>query len=110
MFGENPTISVIELYVTPFDRWAYDDVGGSVASDLNAGKVIGFGIMVIDEEDDPGIWLEASGAFDHLEAMYFLKADGLLDGLLLPEAGEDFGEDSAVEPVSWGRIKAALEM
>ena len=110
VFGENPTISVIELYVTPFDRWAYDDVGGSVASDLNAGKVIGFGIMVIDEEDDPGIWLEASGAFDHLEAMSFLKADGLLDGLLLPEAGEDFGEDSAVEPVSWGRIKAALEM
>ena len=37
VFGENPTISVIELYVTPFDRWAYDDVEGSVVSDLNAG-------------------------------------------------------------------------
>ena len=59
------TISVIELYVTPFDRWAYDDIEGSVASDLNAGQVIGFGIMVTDEEDDPGIWLEASGGFDH---------------------------------------------
>lgn len=65
VFGENPAISVIELFVTPFDRWAYDDIEGSVASDLNAGQVIGFGIMVTDEEDDPGIWLEASGGFDH---------------------------------------------
>ena len=110
VFGENPTISVIELFVTPFDRWAYDDIEGSVASDLNAGQVIGFGIMVTDEEDDPGIWLEASGAFDHLEAMYFLKADGGLDGLLLPLGGAESGGDSAVESVSWGRIKASLEM
>ncbi len=110
VFGENPTISVIELFVTPFDRWAYDDIEGSVASDLNAGQVIGFGIMVTDEEDDPGIWLEASGGFDHLEAMFFLKGDGGLDGLLLPLGGGQPGEDSAVESVSWGRIKASLEM
>ena len=110
VFGENPIISVIELYVTPFDRWAYDDVEGSVASDLNAGQVIGFGIMVVDEEDDPGIWTEASGAFEHVNGLYFLKADGFLDGLLLPQAGPEPGEDSAVESVSWGRIKASLEM
>ena len=66
--------------------------------------------MVVDEEDDPGIWLEASGAFDHINGIFFLKADGLLDGLLLPLGGAEPGEDSAVESVSWGRIKASLEM
>ncbi len=40
--------------------------------------------------------------------IWALQADGYLDGLLLPPEGEL--EDSAVESVSWGRIKAALEM
>ena len=39
-----------------------------------------------------------------------LQADGYLDGLLLPPAEAESGEDSAVESVSWGRIKASLEM
>ena len=113
--GENPTISVIELYVTPFDRWASDDVEGSVASDLNAGKVIGFGIVVRDSdppEYDEAAWpfLEATQPVDHYDAITFLRADGYLDGLLLPPAGAESGGNSAVESVSWGRIKASLEM
>ena len=36
-----------------------------------------------------------------------LQADVFLDGLLL---SADAPEDSAVESVSWGRIKASLEM
>ena len=38
------------------------------------------------------------------------RADGFLDGILLfsDPAGPENG--SAVEPVSWGRIKASLEM
>ena len=34
-------------------------------------------------------------------------ADNFLDGLLLPAGAEP--EDTAVESVSWGRIKASLE-
>ncbi len=45
---------------------------------------------------------------DHYNGIWALQADGYLDGLLLPPEGEL--EDSAVESVSWGRIKAALEM
>ena len=113
--GETPTISVIELYVTPFDRWALDDIEGSVASDLNAGKVIGFGIVVFDSdppEYDELAWpfIEATQPVDHNEAINFLRADGYLDGLLLSPAGAESREDSAVESVSWGRIKASLEM
>ena len=38
VFGEAPFISVIELYVTPFDRWAgVHSPGEIVASDLTAG-------------------------------------------------------------------------
>ena len=112
--GENPLISVIELYVTPFDRWAYDDVEGSVVSDLTAGQVIGFGITV-NEYDPPDVdwnvpWVEGAEPVDHFWAMLLLQADGYLDGLLLPAPGAESGEGSAVESVSWGRIKAALEM
>ena len=112
--GENPAISVIELYVTPFDRWAYDDIEGSVVSDLAPNQIIGFGIMVYEEdppEDEWGApWVEASQPVDHYDAMYFMQADGYLDGLLLPAPGAEPGKDSAVESVSWGRIKAALKM
>ena len=110
--GENPTISVIELYVTPFDRWAYDDIEWSIVSDLISGHIIGFGITV-NEFDPPDIgwgvpWVEATQPVDHYWDMFSLKADGYLDGLLLPPPGETVG--SAVESVSWGRIKAALEV
>ena len=112
--GENPLISVIELYVTPFDRWAYDDVEGSVISDLTAGQVIGFGITV-NEYDPPDVdwnvpWVEGAEPVDHFWAMLLLEADGYLDGLLLPAPGAESGRDSAVESVSWGRIKAGLKM
>ena len=111
--GENPTISVIELYVTPFDRWAFDDIEGSVVSDLAPNKTIGFGIIVFDAdppEDEWELpWVEASQPDDHFEAVLFLRADGYLDGMLLPGPGAEPGEDSAVESVSWGRIKASLE-
>ena len=39
--GEDPTISVIELYVTPFDEWG-EDAGDSRFSDLSAHQIVGF--------------------------------------------------------------------
>ena len=38
----------------------------------------------------------------------FVQADFFLDGILLPANTEP--EGSAVESVSWGRIKASLEL
>ena len=112
--GEAPFISVIELYVTPFDRWAgWHSPGEIEPSDLTEGQIIGFAIGVHDF-DSPG-WVilipEAmqaqpeSHGFDIMD----LWSDRFLDGVLLP--GETPGPgDSAVGSVSWGRIKASLEI
>ncbi len=113
--GENPTISVIELYVTPFDRWEGFHMPGEILpSDLTARQVIGFGISVVevDFEEDGGslYWIpEAmSDGKDADRAIDKIRADVFLDGLLLSADAEP--EGTAVESVSWGRIKAALEM
>ena len=82
-------------------------------SDLTAGQIIGFAIGVHDF-DSPG-WvilipeaMQAQPDSDGFDIMS-LFADRFLDGLLLP--GETGGSaDSAVGSVSWGRIKAALEV
>ena len=115
--GESPTISVIEFYVTPFDRFEPDDPEGSVVSDLAAGQVIGFAVMVNDwdsfdrDNGDTSYWVpEAMNRGDADDRQYEIDAvwaDFFLDGLLLPAGAEP--EGTAVESVSWGRIKASLE-
>ena len=116
VFGEAPTISVIEFYVTPFDHWGeWDSVEESVVSDLAAGQVIGFAIAVHDWDDDkeyavrwtPRAMLPSS---DPLFDIWQIRADLFLDGLLLSAYPEKSGEETAVESVSWGRIKASLEL
>ena len=124
--GESPTISVIELYVTPFDRWgdAWDSPEGSVVSTLRADQIIGFSIGVLDndlrtEGLRPNFWVpEAifSGGYRDIgydevfRNMWNRVANTFLDGVLLPAGQREFVDDTAVTPVSWGRIKAALEM
>ena len=107
--GERPTVSVIELYVSPYDRWeGWDSLPEqTVFSDLAAGKVIGFAFIVFDrDEDESEIWTpEGIQTEDPETDIGFLRADLFLDGLLLPAEPEA----SAVESVSWGRIKAALK-
>ena len=110
VFSEAPVISVIELYITPFDSWeGWDYPGQMEVSELAAGKVVGFGIIVYDwddSSDEPEWWTPGRMAWHRA---WRKDADGLLDGLLL---GPDLSGpgDSAVESVSWGRIKAALEV
>ena len=112
VFGEAPVISVIELYVTPFDHLEEDNPEGSVVSDLTAGKVIGFAIMISDwdQEDWKRRTPEAmqSETNDTRIDITRRRADYFLDGILLPADTEP--EGTAVESVSWGRIKASLEM
>ena len=66
--GGTPAFSVIELYVTPFDRFgAWDSSEGSLVSDLETGKVIGLAIAAndLDPPDFPTTWtpeaMEPSG-------------------------------------------------
>ena len=108
--GEAPVISVIELYVTPFDRLVGDNIQESVTGDLSAGQVIGFAIAVHDNEGDG--WrpwtpegMQRSDSYAEFDIMS-LRADYFLDGILLPPEPEG----SAVESDSWGRIKASLEL
>ena len=118
--GEAPVFWSIELYVTPFDhREGLISPEGSVVSDLSAGQIIGFAIGVY--EVDPGDHdeqLEQLAPEVHVlnsdsyifEDVDDYVADNFLDGLLLPANAAGPVEDSAVESVSWGRIKASLEM
>ena len=124
--GESPTISVIELYVTPFDRWgdAWDSPEGSVISTLRTDQIIGFSIGVLDndlrtEGLRPNFWVpepifsgglsESDVGYDEVfRTMWNRVADTFLDGVLLPAGQREFVEDTAVTPVSWGRIKASL--
>ena len=116
MAGEEPTISVIELYVTPFDRWDSDFLengADNVVSDLAAGQTIGFAVAAVDQDHSgPEIWvprgIEPDNEFDSLTLdMLTSRADSFLDGILLPA---DPAGGTAVGPVTWGRIKAALEI
>ena len=114
--GENPTITVIELYVTPYDSWQGYDSGpeGAVVTDLTAGETIGFAIVVSEEDGEDGWYpltpeaVQTKSPWENLLFLY--RADLYLDGLLLPADPTDPQEGSAVESVTWGRIKASLEM
>ena len=105
-FGQNPTVSVTEAYVTPFDRFVWDGREKSRVSELYPGKIIGLSITVSDR--DTGEWNEM---------FYYILGGGLFeesnysqnfpDFLLLGPGGE-FLDDSAVESITWGRIKATF--
>ena len=112
--GENPTISVIEVYVTPLDSWAGQHSPEEVVvSDWAAGQIVGFGVGVADREKsgEHGVtWtpeaMQASEQPQELPVIElgFLLADRFIDGILL---SADPG-GSVIESVSWGRIKASL--
>ena len=112
--GEGPTISAIELYITPYDGKlgadSYDDPDEVVPSDLEAGEVIGFAPIVFDwdsdEWEDP--WKPGAIQASLQEILFLYRADVYLDGLLLP-AGPVDSPETAIESIAWGRIKAALE-
>ena len=113
VLGVTPVTTVTELKVTPFDDLVYNDEAASKASILYPGKVIGFTIHTTD--NDATEYPDGLGPYDlqwlgdRGGAVQF--ADLFVDGLLVG-AGEDpsrYDDISAVEPSSWGRIKAALK-
>ena len=113
VLGATPATTVTEMKVTPFDDLIYDDEAASAASELYPGKVIGFTIHTTD--NDATEYSDGMGP-THLQVLSgrvqaYRFADLFVDGLLVG-AGEDpsrYDDDSAVEPSSWGRIKASFE-
>ena len=85
VFGENPAYWSVEFFVTCFDRLNHLSPGDSDVSQLTEGKVIGLDIWVFDVDEDPG-----------QRAEYYLGRPG-------------GSGDSAVQSVSWARIKVSLE-
>ena len=115
-FGEEPTLTVLEFYVTPFDLLVsdpstqIDHPEDSVISDLYPGKIIGFAITIWDR-DNPGPRdydsVHSLHAEDFDDLYGFLGPDFFADGLLLPADGE-IPADTAVGHITWARIKASL--
>lgn len=105
--GGNPVFWVVEFFVTPFDAMIWNDQESSVVSELVAGKVIGFFLQVVDvDPDSEAVGFKTNAAFLDRVGNPAESADYFSDGVLLG-AGE-FLEDSAVQPNSWGLIKASL--
>ena len=104
VMGENPVFWIIEFYVTPFDLLVWDDLDASVVSSLDAGKVIGLSINITDSDTD------GSETDVHVFTVpdELRTADNFIDGLLVGNEVLVI-DDSAVESVSWARIKAALK-
>ena len=101
--GENPVVWNVEFYITPFALLDYDPED-SLVSELERGKVIGFYIKVGDGDMED----EAGNSYNLDEGVGNpnWNADVFVDGVLLG-LGE-FVEGSAVQPSSWGLIKASL--
>ena len=106
--GENPSIWVVEFYLTPFDLYVYSGPEESAVSVLSAGKVIGFSCLVSDAdggvlftENFKRYLLPAMGLDAHLENE--VNADSFADGVLIGAEG------TVVEDLTWGRIKASLD-
>ena len=124
--GENPTVWVVEFFVTPFDwlvldffPWPDPDADepgyvdpaaglepgpeSSEASPLQTGRIIGFNVTVKDDDivgtNEPDLLIIAYE--------YPMSPDVFVDGLLVGSDG-DIPGDTAVESLTWGRIKASL--
>ncbi len=108
VLGGNPTVWLIEFFVTSFDRLHHlGPPEESVVSRFAGGSVIGFDVNVHDHDVEPhgprAFYLLGEPNWEGIGR----QAGNWVDGLLLGPGGESV--DSAVQSVSWGRIKASLE-
>ena len=107
VLDSQPVFYVVEFYVTAFDRLIGDSPEKSLVSNLFADKTIGFSMGVTDSDTDP-LELELSHSLSGPNDSWGGEwvSDLWAHGILLPA---DSGSDgTAVESVTWGRIKASL--
>jgi hypothetical protein len=103
IFGEGPTVSITEFYVTPFDFFIWNDQENSEVSLLYPGKTIGFAFQLSDYDTGPGE--RKSGHSVPVESL--VTGEDFADGVLLGVGGV-IPEDTVVESGTWARIKAAF--
>jgi hypothetical protein len=108
VIGESPTLSGIELRVTPWDNLDWRDLEGSYRSRLAPGRIVGFGLEVVDADiagEPDGVYTLAGIGIGAL-----LNAQFLVDGVLIPcSVGDCTGSaTSSIEPNTWAMIKASL--
>jgi hypothetical protein len=98
--GSDPTQSVLEFFVTPFDDLVESESDSQV-SPLFPGKIIGLQIAVVDRDagGDYRSYQTLSG-----QAATFRFAERFVDARLIGAGGEG----TAVESNSWARIKASF--
>ena len=99
--GGGPTVSILEIYVTPYDDIIFADQEGSVATDLEAGNIIGLQIAMPDFDEEPQKYRgyhTLSG-----QAATFRFAERFVDAQLVGA-----GDATAVADRSWARIKASF--
>lgn len=99
--GDNPTVSVLEFYVTPFDDLIWNNQDDSKVSELFPGKVVGLQLAMPDFDTEPS----AYRAYHTLsgQASTFRYAERFVDARLVGAGG-----GTAVENAAWGRIKASF--
>ena len=110
-FGENPTISVTEMYVTPFERLVLYSREETVISVLLPGKVVGFRANLGDDDnrtsENFNAVTDAHFVFPFRDFTFENGPVQFADALLV-EAGGSVEEESIVQADSWARIKASL--
>ena len=100
--GEDPVVTVIEFFVTPFDRFVYNNIDESTVSEWLPGDIIGFSVDVADSEDRQELYY----ALPDVPFLSTGDGDFFADAVLL---GAEAPGESAVSEDSWGRIKEALK-
>ena len=108
MIDSEPSFGVVEYYVTPFDNLIWDDKETSTVSSLFPDKTIGFCLQLADIDENKNEFGSIHGLYSSDEDDAWgenasdLWARGILTGAGGPEEG------TAVNSVSWARIKASL--
>ena len=104
--GESPNWSAVELEITPWDDLDWHGPELSKRSVLEAGKIVGFQIAVLDfdgENDPLGVYLLPK--IDGVSQ----SADNFVDGELIPcYRGDCSGATTGVSQDSWGCVKASF--
>lgn len=102
---ETHTNSVIEFYVTPFDKLVWNNPEQSVISKLFLGKVIGFAVNVYDYDAAPQ---QLHAAYVLPEGRSIFTADLFVDGVLVGRNGE-IPRNIAVDHDIWAWIKKMFD-
>ena len=103
-FGEQPTLTVTEFYVTLFDLLVWDSPKESQVSDLFPGKIVGMDILVVDKDSSGESWLSLPEETPDITD----TASEFQDAVLLGLGGGIPPDESVVESITWGRIKATF--